>query len=96
MEMEGCSVVGRSFPVEVKVIGYPSFSGLSIDREAGELTFVLNAGAGFNYAIDYSSDLKIWRLLRTVLDPAGPVEVKDSGVPESQRRFYRARVFPAP
>jgi hypothetical protein len=58
----------------------------------GHFQAILEARPNRNYAIEYSTNLTNWILLRSVSATSQSTPVADEDAPNSPQRFYRARV----
>ncbi len=70
-----------------------AISDFRIERQAGQMAIRFAATPGFDYLIEYNTDLATdtWTTLTTVSPPAdGQVEVLDPVPASGNRRFYRA------
>jgi PKD repeat protein len=60
----------------------------------GHFIFMLNGSAGYNYAIENSTNLSNWITLKTVTNQTGEVFISDTNLPLVPFRAYRARLVP--
>jgi len=60
----------------------------------GVFTFTLNGNAGFNYAIEATTNLRAWSPIQTVSNASGQILFTETNLSAYPFRAYRARLIP--
>jgi len=78
---------------QLSVVSHPLLSAPRVSSN-GNFGFTLNGDAGFNFAVESTTNLSNWSLVAILTNPAGQVLFTDTNSHSGRFRAYRARLAP--
>jgi subtilase family serine protease len=78
---------------KLSVVNRPSLVSPSLTTN-GMFTFLLSGDAGFNYAIERTTNLSNWSVVATLTNAGGLVPFAETNAQDNVLRAYRARLVP--